>query len=121
AVKYPRELLHILPVNDRSTDRTREIIDEIAARSPGQIRPFHRTGGKLGKAAALKEAMQLVTSDLIVLFDADYIPAPQLIQQLVSPYFDPEVGAVMGRVVPLNVGANLLTRLLDLERARSEE
>jgi cellulose synthase/poly-beta-1,6-N-acetylglucosamine synthase-like glycosyltransferase len=117
AVKYPSELLTILPVNDRSTDRTKEIIDEFARRSPGQIHPFHRSQGKPGKAAALKEAMELVKTDLIVLFDADYIPAPQLIQQLVSPYFDPEVGAVMGRVVPLNVGSNLLTRLLDLERA----
>jgi cellulose synthase/poly-beta-1,6-N-acetylglucosamine synthase-like glycosyltransferase len=35
----------------------------------------------------------------------------------VSPFFDPEVGAVMGRVVPWNVGSNLLSRLLDLERS----
>jgi cellulose synthase/poly-beta-1,6-N-acetylglucosamine synthase-like glycosyltransferase len=39
------------------------------------------------------------------------------VKQLVAPFFDPEVGGVMGRVVPLNVGANLLTRLLDLERS----
>lgn len=32
-------------------------------------------------------------------------------------FFDPEVGAVMGRVVPVNSGANLLTRMLDLERS----
>lgn len=117
AVKYPRELLRIMPVNDRSRDRTREIIDDFTRRCPDQIQPFHRTGGKPGKAAALKDAMELVTTDIIVVFDADYIPARQLIQQLVIPYFDPEVGAVMGRVVPLNVSANLLTRLLDLERA----
>jgi len=35
----------------------------------------------------------------------------------VSPFFDPEVGSVMGRVVPINVGKKLLTRLLDLERS----
>jgi cellulose synthase/poly-beta-1,6-N-acetylglucosamine synthase-like glycosyltransferase len=116
-VKYPAELLRILPVNDRSTDRTHQVIDDLVLRHPNRIFPFHRTEGKPGKAAALKEAMSLVKSEIVVLLDADYIPAPQLIQQLVTPYFDPEVGAVMGRVVPLNVGANLLTRLLDLERA----
>jgi cellulose synthase/poly-beta-1,6-N-acetylglucosamine synthase-like glycosyltransferase len=35
----------------------------------------------------------------------------------VAPFFDPEVGAVMGRVVPHNLNRSLLTRLLDLERA----
>ena len=43
--------------------------------------------------------------------------AAGLLKQLVAPFFDPEVGAVMGRVVPVNSGANLLTRLLDLERS----
>ena len=34
-VDYPRDKMTIMPVNDRSKDRTREIIDEIAARNPG--------------------------------------------------------------------------------------
>ena len=114
---YPAEKLVLMPMNDRSTDRTREIIDAVAAQHPGQITPFHRTGGKPGKAAALKDAMALVKSELIVVFDADYLPARGLLKLLVAPFFDPEVGATMGRVVPANVGRNLLTRLLDLERA----
>ena len=116
-VRYPEDRLLVVPVNDRSTDRTREIIDGFVETYPGRIRPFHRTGGKGGKAAALKDAMELVETEVILIFDADYIPGSGLIKQLVAPFFDPEVGGVMGRVVPLNVGANLLTRLLDLERA----
>ena len=116
-VNYPESKLLIVPVNDRSTDRTREIIDTFVEANPTQIRPFHRTGGKGGKAAALKDAMEMVETEVILIFDADYIPGSGLIKQLVAPFFDPEVGGVMGRVVPLNVGTNLLTRLLDLERA----
>jgi cellulose synthase/poly-beta-1,6-N-acetylglucosamine synthase-like glycosyltransferase len=116
-VDYPADKLTIIPVNDRSTDRTREIIDEYVARYPGRIHPFHRTGGKPGKAAALKDAMAFVRSEIVLVFDADYIPGKALIRQLVAPFFDPEVGSVMGRVVPLNVGKKLLTRLLDLERS----
>jgi cellulose synthase/poly-beta-1,6-N-acetylglucosamine synthase-like glycosyltransferase len=116
-VDYPQNKLFIVPVNDRSQDRTREIIDEFVERYPGRINPFHRTGGKPGKAAALKEAMSYVRTDLFLVFDADYIPGKALIRQLVAPFFDPEVGSVMGRVVPLNVGKKLLTRLLDLERS----
>ena len=116
-VHYPRDRLKVVVVNDRSTDRTREIVDAFAARYPDIIVPFHRTEGKGGKAPALKEATEIVNSEIMIVFDADYIPGRGLIKQLAAPFFDPEVGLVMGRVVPLNTGKNLLTRLLDLERA----
>ena len=116
-VDYPADRMVVMPINDRSVDRTKSIIDEVAARHPGRIRPFHRSGGKPGKAAALKEATALIDAEFIVVFDADYLPSRGLIRRLMAPFFDAEVGAVMGRVVPINVGANLLTRLLDLERS----
>jgi cellulose synthase/poly-beta-1,6-N-acetylglucosamine synthase-like glycosyltransferase len=116
-VRYPQDKMLVIPVNDRSTDGTREIIDDFVMKFPGRIQPFHRASGKGGKAAALKDAMELVETEVILIFDADYIPGAGLIKQLTAPFFDPEVGGVMGRVVPLNVGANLLTRMLDLERS----
>jgi cellulose synthase/poly-beta-1,6-N-acetylglucosamine synthase-like glycosyltransferase len=116
-VDYPADKLAIVPVNDRSVDRTREIIDSYVVRYPGRITPFHRSGGKPGKAAALKDAMAYVNTEIMLVFDADYVPGKALIRQLVAPFFDPEVGSVMGRVVPLNVGKKLLTRILDLERS----
>ena len=116
-VDYPADRMRVVPLNDRSTDRTREIVDAVAARHPGRIVPFHRTSGKPGKAAALKDATATVDTEFIIVFDADYLPSRGLIRRLMAPFFDAEVGAVMGRVVPHNVGANLLTRLLDLERS----
>lgn len=116
-VNYPADKMLVVPVNDRSQDQTRDIIDSFVQKFSGRIRPFHRTSGKPGKAAALKDAMELVDTEVILIFDADYIPGAGLIKQLVAPFFDPEVGGVMGRVVPLNCGTNLLTRLLDLERS----
>lgn len=118
-VDYPTDKITIMPVNDRSTDKTREIIDSFVEKFPTRIVPFHRVSGKPGKAAALKDATEIIDKacEIIIVFDADYIPSRGLIKQLVAPFFDPEVGATMGRVVPLNVGSNLLTRLLDLERS----
>ncbi len=117
AVDYPADRMLVMPVNDRSSDGTREIIDSVVEKFPGRIQPFHRVGGKPGKAAALKDATELVKTDFIIVFDADYLPSRGLITRLMAPFVDAEVGAVMGRVVPNNVGANLLTRLLDLERS----
>lgn len=114
---YPRERMTIIPLNDRSTDRTAEILDNYSAFYPGLIRPIHRTTGVPGKAAALQDAMAHVQGEILIVFDADYLPGKSLLRQLVAPFFDPQVGAVMGRVVPLNVGSNLLTRMLDLERS----
>ncbi|RQV04240.1 glycosyltransferase family 2 protein [Burkholderia cenocepacia] len=117
ATTYPRDRLTIIPVNDRSTDNTRALIDEVRALAPELIQPFHRETGKPGKAAALKDALRFIRGDIMVVFDADYLPRPGLLKELVAPFFDPEVGAVMGRVVPQNADSNLLARLLDLERA----
>ncbi len=114
---YPEDRLKIIPVNDRSGDATGSIIDSYVARYPSRISPFHRSTGKAGKSAALKDALGLASGDIAIIFDADYTPGRGLLKQLTAPFFDPEVGAVMGRVVPVNSGANLLTRLLDLERS----
>ena len=114
---YPEDRLKIIPINDRSSDATGSIIDSYVARYPSRISPFHRTTGKGGKSAALKDALALASGDIAIIFDADYTPGRGLLKQLTAPFFDPEVGAVMGRVVPINSGANLLTRLLDLERS----
>jgi cellulose synthase/poly-beta-1,6-N-acetylglucosamine synthase-like glycosyltransferase len=118
---YPLDCIKIVPVNDRSTDNTHAVIEQVVSEYPGRIQPFHRTSGKPGKAAALKDATAWIAreqwADIALVFDADYLPSLQLIKQLVAPFQDPEVGAVMGRVVPQNANSNLLTRLLDLERA----
>ncbi len=115
-VDYPSNRLTIMPVNDRSKDKTGEIIDEFASHHPDLIKPFHRKKGMGGKAAALRDATSRVETEIMLVFDADYVPGRGLVKQLVAPFFDPEVGAVMGRVVPYNVSSNLLTRILDLER-----
>ena len=114
---YPPDRLKIIPVNDRSVDGTGAIIDSYVARFPSRMSPFHRSSGKAGKSAALKDALQYAEGDIAIIFDADYVPGRGLLKQLVAPFFDPEIGAVMGRVVPVNSGANLLTRMLDLERS----
>ncbi|MGQ0702316.1 MAG: glycosyltransferase [Gemmatimonadales bacterium] len=119
ACDYPAEQLVLIPIDDRSTDGTRRILEDYTTRYPSRVRPFYRTGGKPGKAAALRDASERAPgaeAPFHLVFDADYLPGRGLLKQLVAPFFDPEVGAVMGRVVPLNLNRSLLTRLLDLER-----
>jgi len=116
-VDYPHDRLRIIPIDHRSEDETWSIIERYHENSPHLVNPIRRIKGKQGKAAAISYATESVTEDIVILFDADYVPGRALLKQLTAPFFDPEVGAVIGRVVPHNTGSNLLTRLLDLERA----
>ena len=61
--------------------------------------------------------MSLASNEIVLVFDADYTPGKDVIRELVMGFVDPEVGAVMGRVVPRNNAKSLLTRLLALERS----
>ena len=116
ACDYPHGLVEIIPIDDHSDDGTAEILDEYAARYES-VRPIHRRGGPRGKPAALNDAMEAASFEIVIVFDADYIPPTDTLRQLAMAFCDPEVGAVMGRVVPRNTSNTLLARLLDLERA----
>jgi cellulose synthase/poly-beta-1,6-N-acetylglucosamine synthase-like glycosyltransferase len=113
---YDWNRLEILAIDDRSEDRTGEIIDQFAAKYP-IIKAIHRSKGAGGKGAALRLASVQASGEILLLFDADYVPGRSMIKFLIAPFCDPEVGAVMGRVVPDNGGATLLAGLLELERS----
>lgn len=114
--EYDRDLLEIIPVNDNSTDRTKELLDEYHKKYDF-IRPLHRDCAERGKPVGLNDAMEVATGEIIIVFDADYRPAKDMLKQLVLAFENPEVGAVMGRVIPYNTNKNVLTRLINLERS----
>lgn len=122
---YPEEKIEIIPVNvkkyevipvdDHSTDKTREIITEYAKKYP-LIKPVFREKGERGKPWALNEAIKEAKGEIVLVFDADYLPPKGIIRELAICFKDPEVGAVMGRVIPVNIEKNILPRLIELER-----
>ena len=81
---YPN--LEIVVVDDRSTDRTGEIIDDMAAQDP-RIRAVHvdeLPDGWLGKMHALERAADRATGDWFLLTDADVEYAPGALRRSVS-------------------------------------
>ncbi|MGB6865080.1 MAG: glycosyltransferase family 2 protein [Candidatus Aminicenantaceae bacterium] len=116
AADYPRNKFEIFPINDHSKDKTKKIINEFAKQHPF-IKPLHRRKGKRGKPAGLNEAMKIATGEIAIVFDADYLPPKGILRDMAIAFKDPEVGAMMGRVIPINTPKNMLTRLLDLERS----
>ncbi|MDE2572366.1 MAG: glycosyltransferase family 2 protein, partial [bacterium] len=116
ASDYPASKLEILPIDDHSKDETRAILTRYAAQD-ARIRPVTIEDAERGKANALNVALREARADIVLVFDADYTPGKGLLRALAKAFIDPEIGAVMGRVVPRNTSRNMLTRLLSMERA----
>ena len=82
AQDYPN--LHILAVDDRSTDNTGDIIDSIAAQYPTRLQAIHITElpeGWLGKPHALALAARQTTSDYLLFTDADVHFDPTILRR----------------------------------------
>ncbi len=113
AFEYPRDKL-IIQVLDDSTDQTTELVHQKVTyyrRQGFQIELFHRGDRNGYKAGALAEAMMKTDAEFVAVFDADFVPPPKFLKQ-VLPHFanDPRVGMVQTRWGHLNRNTNLLTR-----------
>jgi len=112
---YPKEKLEVIVIDDSSTDKTGEIADEFAKKYQ-YIKVIHRKNGGHGKPAALNDGIKFSNSEIILTFDADYYPQRDIIEKLVSPFADPEVGVVQGRVTVANEEDSFVSKIVTLER-----
>ena len=71
----------LIVVDDGSTDGTREILKELAAKTPFKLICQPKNGGK---GAALRRGFEEVTGDLVVIQDADLEYSPEELPDLIS-------------------------------------
>ncbi|MBI5876063.1 MAG: glycosyltransferase [Chloroflexi bacterium] len=113
ALDYPRQRLQIQVLDD-STDETREIVDRLAARMTANghwIEVVRRAQPHGFKGGALADAMPRVRGEFIAIFDADFLPRPDYLRQMLPSFTDPRVGCVQGRWDHVNADYSLLTRI----------
>jgi peptidoglycan-N-acetylglucosamine deacetylase len=108
--------LHVIVVDDGSTDKTGELLDSNFSHEP-RVRIIHQVNR--GKAAALHLAMSQADTEIVVTIDADTEIESDAISKLVRHFSDPKVGAVAGNVKVGN-RSRWLTRWQALEYITSQ-
>lgn len=139
------EDIELVAVNDRSTDATGALLDELAVEEP-RLRVVHNAelpSGWLGKVHAMERGLEATTGSWLLLSDADVHVAPGTLRRALawaehrgldhlgvlpriwpkSPLFDAAIATFLRVVVgasalsPLGVGAFNLVRRSALQRA----
>jgi cellulose synthase/poly-beta-1,6-N-acetylglucosamine synthase-like glycosyltransferase len=112
ALQYPGRLS--IQVLDDSTDETSSIVAACvgAAQERGvNITHLRRTSRVGYKAGALAAGMLQSEGEIFAIFDADFVPASDVLMHMIRPFADPGVGMVQARWGHLNRSESLLTRL----------
>jgi len=110
---YPRELLEIQVLDD-STDDTRQVARAAVERHRAMgydIVYLHREDRQGFKAGALQAGMKQARGEYLLIFDADFVPVPDVLRKSLPYFADPRVGMVQARWEHLNREFSLLTRI----------
>jgi len=111
--------LHIIVIDDGSTDHTVEVACKAYAAeiASGMVQVLTKPNG--GKAAALNYALDRLKEEVYVGIDADTVIAADAISKLIPHFEDPRIGAMAGNAKVGN-RVNLWTRWQALEYITSQ-
>ena len=94
------ELLEVIVVSSGSTDGTDDLVRSMMDEDP-RIKLFTQEKRE-GKASASNLYMSEADGDILVQVNADAVLAPDALRHLMEPFQLDKVGAVAGRLVPVN-------------------
>jgi len=110
---YPKEKLEIQVLDD-STDETVELVARIVKEKQElgfDIQHVRRDNRKGFKAGALKEGLVYAKGEFVAIFDADFVPKKDFLQNTMKYFNNPKVGMVQTRWEHLNENYSILTKI----------
>jgi cellulose synthase/poly-beta-1,6-N-acetylglucosamine synthase-like glycosyltransferase len=114
-IRYPRDRFQVQVLDD-STDETQDIckrkVAELQRRHPElDIEYVHRTDRTGFKAGALANGLRTAKGEFILIFDADFLPLPDILERSIDHFTDPKVAVVQCRWEHLNRDFSALTEV----------
>ena len=118
ASNYPKEKIQLIIITSGSTDNTTEFCNNFA-RDHGtiDIKVLSDNLPKKGKPPALNYGLKYVKNDIVVLYDSGCILEPDALTNLIAPFQDNKINAVIGPVLVENWKTNKLTKGIFLDYA----
>jgi cellulose synthase/poly-beta-1,6-N-acetylglucosamine synthase-like glycosyltransferase len=115
AIRYPRDRFQIQVLDD-STDETQEIckrkVAELTRRFPDlDIDYIHRVDRSGFKAGALQNGLRSAKGEFVLIFDADFLPLPDILERSINHFSDPQVAVVQCRWEHVNRDFSALTEV----------
>jgi 1,2-diacylglycerol 3-beta-glucosyltransferase len=98
SLRYPRNLLEIIIVDDRSTDATATIVRQHAAHNPHLrlVSSGPESGHVKGKTNAVACGVEASSGEILVFTDADCLVPAGWVDEVLSHFSDEDVGVVAG-------------------------
>ncbi len=112
AMEYPKEKMRIMVLDD-SDDDTVELIGSLVHdyQKQGFLIEHVRRGTRKGyKAGALKHAMKSTDTDLVAIFDADFIPPTWFLKKAIPHFTKPNIGLIQCRWGHVNENYSAITQ-----------
>ena len=110
---YPKNKMRIMICDDSDDDTVellREVVDDYKTQG-FQIEHVRRGTRKGYKAGALKHAMQTTDTDLVAIFDADFIPPTWFLKRAIPHFSKPNIGLVQCRWGHVNENYSTITQV----------
>jgi cellulose synthase/poly-beta-1,6-N-acetylglucosamine synthase-like glycosyltransferase len=113
-LRYPADKMEIIIVEDGSTDGTLDICMKFAEQGNKNVKILHKLFSN-GKPSALNYGIMHAKGQIIGIFDADNLPAYDILINVCGYFEDPAVAGVQGRTSSINPGENMLTKFISYE------
>ena len=110
---YPKDQMNIMVLDD-SDDDTVDLLEKTVNyyKTQGfQIEHVRRGTRKGYKAGALKYAMEITDSELVAIFDADFIPPTWFLKKAIPHFSKPNIGLIQCRWGHLNENYSTITQV----------
>ncbi|MCH1607999.1 MAG: glycosyltransferase [Nitrosopumilus sp.] len=110
---YPKDQMNIMVLDD-SDDDTVDLLEKTVNyyKTQGFKIEHVRRGTRKGyKAGALKYAMQITDSELVAIFDADFIPPAWFLKKAIPHFSKPNIGLIQCRWGHVNENYSTITQV----------
>lgn len=101
-LNYPQEKIEFLITSDNSTDRTNDIVSRFIKENKDRRIRLYEVQARKGKTNAQNEAQKTVTTEYLVMTDANSLMDKSAVKELMSAFTSNDIAYVTGKLSIIN-------------------